>query len=43
MDTTEKEAEIDVQAVQDEINEVNAEIAELEAKMTTHLKELGYV
>lgn len=42
VDTTEKEAEIDVQVVQGEINDVNAEIAGLEAEMTTHLKELGY-
>jgi type I restriction enzyme M protein len=43
VDTTEKEAEIDVQAVQTDINTVNVEIATLENEMTGHLKELGYV
>ena len=42
VDTTEKEADIDVRAVQDEINDVDAEIATLEAEMSAHLKELGY-
>jgi type I restriction enzyme M protein len=42
VDTTEKEAEIDVQALQDDINAVNVEIATLEAEMAGFLKELSY-
>jgi type I restriction enzyme M protein len=42
VDTTEKEAEIDAQAVQVEINAVNDEIATLETEMAGYLEELGY-
>jgi len=42
VDTFEEEAEIDIQAVQRRIKQINAELAETEAEMQKYLKELGY-
>ncbi|MGE0114092.1 MAG: type I restriction-modification system subunit M [Steroidobacteraceae bacterium] len=41
VDTFEEEAEIDVAAVQREIDQLEAELVEVRAKMKAHLKELG--
>lgn len=42
VDTFEEEAEIDLMAVRNEREQLKAELAVLEAQMTTYLKELGY-
>lgn len=42
VDTFEKEAEIDLVAVHDERKKITKKLAELEAKMESYLKELGY-
>lgn len=42
VDTFEEEAEIDIPAVQKEIDALEAELAEVQAKMKGYLKELGY-
>lgn len=42
VDTFEEEAEIDIPAVQKEIDALEAELAEVQAKMRDYLKELGY-
>jgi type I restriction enzyme M protein len=42
VDTFEEEAEIDIVAVQSEIDSLEAELAEVQAKMKAYLKELGY-
>ena len=41
VDTFEEEAEIDVAAVENEIEQLEAELVEVRAKMKTYLKELG--
>lgn len=41
VDTFEPEAEIDVAALQKEINKIEAELAEVRGRMAGHLKELG--
>ena len=41
VDTYDEEAEIDIQAVQQEINDLETELAEVQAKMKEYLKELG--
>jgi type I restriction enzyme M protein len=41
VDTYEEEAEIDIVAVQQEINALETELAEVQAKMKEYLKELG--
>ncbi|HRX83028.1 MAG TPA: N-6 DNA methylase, partial [Pirellulaceae bacterium] len=41
VDTFEPEEEIDVAALQKEINQVEAELADVRAKMANHLRELG--
>lgn len=42
VDTFEEEAEVDIPAVQQEIDTLEAELAEVQAKMKEYLKELGY-
>ena len=42
VDTFEEEAEVDIPAVQKEIDALEAELAEVQAKMKDYLKELGY-
>lgn len=42
VDTFEEEAEVDIPAVQKEIDALEAELAEVQAKMKGYLKELGY-
>ena len=42
VDTYEEEAEIDIVAVQKEIDALESELAEVQAKMKMYLKELGY-
>ena len=42
VDTFEEEAEVDIPAVQQEIDTLEAELAEMQAKMKEYLKELGY-
>ena len=42
VDTFEEEAEVDIPAVQKEIDALEAELAEIQAKMRNYLKELGY-
>jgi type I restriction enzyme M protein len=42
VDTFEEEEEIDILAVQDEINKLDAELAQVEKQMAGYLKELGY-
>ncbi len=42
VDTYEEEAEIDIVAVQKEIDSLESELAEVQAKMKEYLKELGY-
>ncbi|WP_246541944.1 N-6 DNA methylase [Collimonas antrihumi] len=42
VDTFEEEAEIDMQAVRAEREQLKAELAQLEVKMAGYLKELGY-
>lgn len=42
VDTFEEEEEIDIEAVQRRIKEINAELAKTEAEMQKYLKELGY-
>ena len=42
VDTFEEEAEVDIPAVQKEIDALEAELAEVQAKMRDYLKELGY-
>lgn len=42
MDTFEEEAEVDIPAVQKEIDALEAELAEVQAKMGDYLKDLGY-
>ena len=42
VDTYEEEAEIDIVAVQKEIESLEIELAEVQAKMKEYLKELGY-
>ncbi|MDO4931722.1 MAG: type I restriction-modification system subunit M [Prevotellaceae bacterium] len=42
VDTYEEEAEIDIVAVQKEIDSLEKELAEVQAKMKEYLKELGY-
>lgn len=42
VDTFEEEAEVDIPAVQKEIDALEAELAEVQAKMKMYLKELGY-
>lgn len=42
VDTFEEEAEVDIPAVQKEIDALEAELAEVQAKMKEYLKELGY-
>lgn len=41
VDTFEVEEEIDVAALQEEINQIEAELADVQNKMAVHLKELG--
>lgn len=41
MDTFEEEEDVDIPAVQKEIDELEAELAETQAKMREYLKELG--
>lgn len=42
VDTFEEEAEVDIPAVQKEIDALEAELAGVQAKMRDYLKELGY-
>lgn len=42
VDTFEEEAEVDIPAVQKEIDALEVELAEVQAKMKDYLKELGY-
>ena len=42
VDTYEEEAEIDISAVQKEIEQLEAELAEVQVKMKEYLKQLGY-
>jgi type I restriction enzyme M protein len=42
VDTYEEEAEIDIPAVQSEIEQLEAELTEVQGKMKEYLKELGY-
>ena len=42
VDTFEEEAEVDIPAVQKEIDALEVELAEVQAKMRDYLKELGY-
>lgn len=42
VDTFEEEAEVDIPAVQKEIDALEAELAEVQAKMGDYLKDLGY-
>ncbi len=42
VDTFEEEAEVDIKAVQDEINLLKKQIADVESDMEKYLKELGY-
>lgn len=42
VDTYEEEEEIDIVAVQKEIDSLEAELAEVQIKMKAYLKELGY-
>ena len=42
VDTFEEEEEIDIEAVQQRISQINAELAETEKEMEKYLKELGY-
>ena len=42
VDTYEEEAEIDITAVQKEIDQLETELAEVQGKMKEYLKELGY-
>lgn len=42
VDTFEEESEVDIPAVQKEIDALEAELAEVQAKMKGYLKELGY-
>ena len=42
VDTYEEEAEIDIPAVQKEIEQLETELAEVQGKMKEYLKELGY-
>ena len=42
VDTYEEEAEIDIPAVQKEIEQLEGELAEVQAKMKEYLKQLGY-
>jgi type I restriction enzyme M protein len=42
VDTYEEEAEIDIPAVQKEIEQLEGELAEVQGKMKEYLKELGY-
>lgn len=42
VDTFEEEEEIDIQAVQQHISEINNQLAETEKEMAKYLKELGY-
>ena len=42
VDTFEEEAEVDIPAVQKEIDALETELAEVQAKMRDYLKELGY-
>jgi type I restriction enzyme M protein len=42
VDTFEEEAEIDIEAVQDEINQLESELADVKLEMAGYLKELGY-
>lgn len=42
VDTFEEEAEVDIPAVQKEIDALEAELAEVQAKMKDYLKDLGY-
>ena len=42
VDTYEEEAEIDIPAVQKEIEQLETELAEVQAKMKEYLKQLGY-
>ena len=42
VDTYEEEAEIDIPAVQKEIDALETELAEVQGKMKEYLKELGY-
>lgn len=43
VDTFEPEAEIDIKAVQDEIDTIEKELTETQAKMKGYLKELGFI
>ena len=43
MDTFEPEPEIDIKAVQGEIEEIEAELAKTRGKMNGYLKELGFI
>ena len=42
VDTFEEEEEVDIQAVQQEIDSLEKELEEVQAKMKVYLKELGY-
>ena len=42
VDTYEEEEEIDIVAVQKEIDSLEAELAEVQTKMKAYLRELGY-
>jgi type I restriction enzyme M protein len=42
VDTFEEEEEIDIRAVQEEIDELDAELAQIQGQMQGYLKELGY-
>ena len=42
MDTFEPEPEIDIKAVQEEIDAIEKELAQTQAKMKDYLKELGF-
>ena len=42
VDTFEEEAEVDIAAVQKEINALESELAEVRTQMNKYLKELGY-
>ena len=43
VDTFEPEPEIDINAVQDEIEAIEVELAETRKKMNGYLKELGFI
>ncbi|RJQ84281.1 MAG: type I restriction-modification system subunit M [Desulfobacteraceae bacterium] len=43
VDTFEPEAEVDIKAVQDEIDAIETELAQTQAKMKLYLRELGFI